>query len=107
MRKFVSFLFIALYLISCPPGYCEDAPVWELEGIEAGMKENILIEHWGHPSKRELRGKVEVWIYVKENTPHPTDGIIVYLERKRVKSYEEVENVYSEMRIWGTPAGKK
>jgi len=81
----------------------EESP--SLNGIEAGMKHKDLIDSWGFPAKRDKKsGRVEIWCYLDKNTPHPTDGIVVRLDKGLVESWRIVENIYTEMRVWGKDA---
>lgn len=76
-------------------------PSTQLDGIFVDMKKGELIANWGHPSKRDLRNRDEIWFYILEKTPHPTDGIEVYLKRGRVQKWQVSDNIYTEMAIWG------
>lgn len=98
----ISVLFFFVFAVSSYGG--EGAPVG-LKGISLGMKEKHLLNSWGYPNKREHKNRMDVWYYSNENTEHPTDGIIVYLEKGKVKSWEIVDNIFEEMLIWGAEAG--
>jgi len=76
-----------------------------LKGISVGMKKHELRGNWGYPAKRETKNKIDVWYYLNQNTPNPTDGLIVYFYKEKVKDWKIVDNVYKEMRIWGKEAG--
>jgi len=76
-----------------------------LQGISAGMKMKHLIDNWGFPAKRDFKNKGEVWFYLNENTPSPTDGIVVHFIKKKVERWSLVDNIYAEMNIWGKGAG--
>ena len=69
------------------------------------MKKKELIENWGYASKREKEGKVDIWFYRNENTPHPTDGFVVYFRKGRVESWKSVDNIFDHMRFLGKAAG--
>jgi hypothetical protein len=85
--------------------YAEDVKMPELEGIDTSINEKRLIKSWGLPADREKRHGEEVWFYVNEGTPHPTDGVVVYFRKGKVGSWKSVDNVYREMGIWGRNIG--
>jgi hypothetical protein len=104
MKKAALFLTI-IPLLCATLSYGEEAAPVELKGIEVGMKKKRLVENWGFPIKRETRRTSDTWFYTNDNTPHPTDGIVVFFRRGRVREWKVVENIYTEMKIWGKSAG--
>lgn len=98
-------VMIAMAFLLTTLSYGQEMPLVKLKGISIGLKKKHLIENWGHPSKRDTKGKTDVWYYHNENTPHPTDGIVVNLRDGKVEDWKVVNNIYEEMRVWGKEAG--
>jgi hypothetical protein len=78
----------------------------KMDGISPDIKSKRLLDNWGFPAKRERKYKLEeTWFYPNKNTQNPIDGIVVRIYKGRVKSWRLVENLYSEMQVWGKGAG--
>ena len=100
-------LVIMVLLLSCASiSYGQEGELVDLEGISLGMKKGRLLDNWGFPAKRDHKIRTDVWFYANDNTPHPTDGIVVYFKKDRVENWRVVDNIYSEMEIWGKAAGR-
>ena len=106
----IGLLSLALFIfLGVMPSYGQEASLSlvELNGISLDMNKRKLINSWGHPAKRERKEyREEIWYYLNENTIHPTDGILVFFKKGKVKSWKVVDNMYEEMEIWGSEAGR-
>jgi len=105
-RKLLFSLAAIVILFSGAISRGEEAALIKLNGISAGMRARKLLDSWGFPAKRERKaGSAELWFYLNDNTPNPTDGVIVRLKKNAVESWSLSDNMYSEMAIWGKEAG--
>ncbi len=103
MRK-AALIIIAILLCS-PLAFGADVDSPELAGISRNMTKKRLTGNWGFPAKRERQVRGDTWFYLNDNTPNPTDGILVYFDKGRVKEWKPSDNIYIEMIVWGAKAG--
>jgi hypothetical protein len=105
--KFIPIL-LALALIYAPISFGAEEKAIELiplSGISLNMKKNKLLDNWGFPAKRDHKIHADVWFYPNVQTPNPTDGVVVSFKKGRVSDWKLVDNMYSEMEVWGKAAG--
>ncbi|MBL7068556.1 MAG: hypothetical protein ISS34_01685 [Candidatus Omnitrophica bacterium] len=105
MLKTVTAFFISIFVLGAVSASAEDLSIQELKGISIGMKRAHLIDNWGYPAKRETKRKKDTWFYLYENTPYPTDGVVVFFYKGEVENWKVVDNIYEEMKIWGKSPG--
>jgi hypothetical protein len=107
-KKIISLLIALALSCGASTAYAQkkDGSLIPLNGISVNMKKKKLLNNWGFPSKRDHKIGADVWFYQNEHTANPTDGIVVYFNRGKVERWKAVDNIYSEMEVWGKGAGK-
>ncbi len=99
MKRVILLSTVAFFMAGACFGLEEN--VVRVTGLKAGMKRRDLVENWGYPAKRERRGSLEIWFYLNDKTPRPTDGVAIYLKKNKIERWAVSDNIYSKMGIWG------
>ena len=105
MRTGIAVLILVSIMLITAISAGQENLLIKMDGIHPDMKSKHLLDSWGFPAKRERKANMEVWFYPNKNTKSPIDGIVVQIKKGRIYSWKRVENMYSEMQVWGKGAG--